>query len=248
MALEAHIEEDHANSTAKHVKNIIYGGIDGIITTFSIIAACFGAKLEIEYIITMSIANLLADAFSMGFGDYISGYFENLYIMSEKKKEEYEFVHNKDYEIEEMRELYINEGFDEEDSTKIVDILISKDKYANFFIKRMVSMELGLEIPEKNFKTENRKNGIITFTAFIIFGFIPIIIYLVSYLAKYNEYTTIFIIDCFITTITMSSLGVYQAVITKQSKINGAICLTINGGISTTIAFLIGFSLEKIIL
>ena len=48
--LNNHLEENHASQKAKYIKNIIYGGIDGIITTFSIIAAAYGANLQIKYI------------------------------------------------------------------------------------------------------------------------------------------------------------------------------------------------------
>ena len=87
MDLGKHLEVHHASSSAKYIKNVIFGGIDGIITTFSIIAACFGSGLEIKYILAMGFANLLADAFSMGFGDYISSLFESKYILSEKKRD-----------------------------------------------------------------------------------------------------------------------------------------------------------------
>ena len=63
-----------------YVKNIIYGGLDGIITTFSIIAAAVGANLEMKTIIAMGVANLIADGLSMGLGDYLSSHFENKYI------------------------------------------------------------------------------------------------------------------------------------------------------------------------
>ena len=122
MDIENHLESHHAKNSAKYIKNIIYGGIDGIITTFSIIAACFGSNLGIKYIIAMGFANLVADGFSMGFGDYISSYFETNYILSEKQKEEYEYEHNNAYEVAEMIELYTNEGLDDADSKKIVDI------------------------------------------------------------------------------------------------------------------------------
>ena len=58
MDIKLHLENHHAKSSAKYIKNIIYGGIDGIITTFSIIAACFGANLNIKYIIAMGFACL----------------------------------------------------------------------------------------------------------------------------------------------------------------------------------------------
>ena len=59
--IKEHIEENHASQKAKYVKNIIYGGLDGIITTFSIIAAAVGANLEMKTIIAMGVANLIAD-------------------------------------------------------------------------------------------------------------------------------------------------------------------------------------------
>ena len=90
--LTTHLEEDHAGSSAKYVKNIIYGGLDGIITTFSIIAAAVGASLEPKYIISMGFANLLADGISMGLGDYISSTFENKYILELDDKELDEFI------------------------------------------------------------------------------------------------------------------------------------------------------------
>ena len=167
--IKEHIEENHASQKAKYVKNIIYGGLDGIITTFSIIAAAVGANLEMKTIIAMGVANLIADGLSMGLGDYLSSHFENKYINSEKAKEEYEYIHNRDYEIEELKELYVAEGLSEEDSGKIVDIL-SKDGYKDIFLKHMVNLELGLELPDNN----PMKYGLVTFGSFMIFVFIPV--------------------------------------------------------------------------
>jgi len=247
MNIQEHLESHHAKQSAKYIKNIIYGGIDGIITTFSIIAACFGANLTIKIIISMGFANLIADGFSMGFGDYISSYFESNYILSEANKETIEYDNNHQYEVDEMVDLYSKEGIEKTDSKKIVDILISKPSYKPFFIKSMVLMELGLEIPGSNYKYENKKEALITFGSFLVFGLIPLLIYIISHWANYYNYNTIFILDCFITLLTISTLGYTQAVITKQSKLMGCIILTINGVISTSIAFIIGYGLEKIL-
>lgn len=247
MDLGSHLEVHHAKSSAKYIKNVIFGGIDGIITTFSIIAACFGSGLEIKYILAMGFANLLADAFSMGFGDYISSLFESKYILSEKKKETWEYDNNRNYEVNEMIELYQNEGLELEDAEKLVDILTKNNKYKSFFIKSMVNMELGLEIPDENYKNEIKKEALITFISFIIFGFIPLLTYLISYWSNFNNYNDIFIIDCFVTLLTIMSLGYLQAIITKQPKLLGCLSLTINGIISTGIAFILGYGIEKAI-
>ena len=146
-----------------------------------------------------------------------------------------------------MIELYQNEGLDLEDSKKIVDILTKNNKYKNFFIKSMVNMELGLEIPDENYKNEIKKEALITFISFIIFGFIPLLTYLISYWCNFNNYNDIFIIDCFVTLLTIMSLGYLQAIITKQPKLLGCVSLTINGLISTGIAFILGYGIEKAI-
>jgi VIT1/CCC1 family predicted Fe2+/Mn2+ transporter len=51
---------------------IIYGGIDGLVTTFAIVAGATGGWLSAKTIIIMGIANVLADGVSMSIGAYLS--------------------------------------------------------------------------------------------------------------------------------------------------------------------------------
>ena len=46
MNIEEHLETHHAKNSAKYIKNIIFGGIDGIITTFSILSGLFWFRFE----------------------------------------------------------------------------------------------------------------------------------------------------------------------------------------------------------
>ena len=54
------------------VSNIVYGGIDGTVTTFAVMAAGLGANLSAYTIIILALANLIADGFSMGVSSYES--------------------------------------------------------------------------------------------------------------------------------------------------------------------------------
>lgn len=56
----------------KYAKSITYGGLDGIITTFAVVAGSIGGKLGTTTIIILGFSNLLADGFSMAAGDYLS--------------------------------------------------------------------------------------------------------------------------------------------------------------------------------
>ena len=64
---------------------MIFGGLDGIITTFAIVAATVGGDQSRNLVITLGFANLLADGISMGLGDYLSEKSEVEYIKQEEK-------------------------------------------------------------------------------------------------------------------------------------------------------------------
>lgn len=56
----------------KYLPEIIYGGMDGSITTFAIVTGAYGAGFSTNIIITLGIANLIADGFAMAVGNYLS--------------------------------------------------------------------------------------------------------------------------------------------------------------------------------
>lgn len=58
--------------TARYIKSIVYGGLDGIVTTFAIVAGVAGAALSSSVILILGFANLVADGISMAAGDYLS--------------------------------------------------------------------------------------------------------------------------------------------------------------------------------
>jgi VIT1/CCC1 family predicted Fe2+/Mn2+ transporter len=56
----------------RYFPEFVYGGIDGIITTFAIVSASAGAGLSSGIIVILGLANVLADAFSMGSSSFLS--------------------------------------------------------------------------------------------------------------------------------------------------------------------------------
>jgi hypothetical protein len=53
-----------------YLRDWIYGGIDGTITTFAIVAGVVGADLSGSVVLVLGLANLVADGFAMGAGNY----------------------------------------------------------------------------------------------------------------------------------------------------------------------------------
>ena len=57
---------------ARHyLRDLVYGAIDGIITTFAVVAGVAGANLAASTAIILGIANLVADGFSMGASNFL---------------------------------------------------------------------------------------------------------------------------------------------------------------------------------
>ncbi|MHA1713754.1 MAG: VIT1/CCC1 transporter family protein [Candidatus Ranarchaeia archaeon] len=59
-------EEPHQIEQGRYIKSIIYGGLDGIITTFAVVAGVTGAALSAVVVLILGISNLVADGISMG--------------------------------------------------------------------------------------------------------------------------------------------------------------------------------------
>jgi len=58
-------------STPGLLKAAVYGANDGVITTFAVVAGVAGAGLPPRVVLILGIANLIADGFSMGVGDFL---------------------------------------------------------------------------------------------------------------------------------------------------------------------------------
>ena len=76
MQLEhGHTPEEIASRLAtsgrgSHLRDAVYGGIDGAVTTFAIVAGVAGAGLSPTVILALGFANVFADGFSMAAGNY----------------------------------------------------------------------------------------------------------------------------------------------------------------------------------
>ncbi len=55
-----------------YLSEFVYGGLDGSVTTFAVVAGATGARFDVKILLVLGFANLLADGFSMGVGSYLS--------------------------------------------------------------------------------------------------------------------------------------------------------------------------------
>ncbi len=154
---------------------IVFGGLDGVITTFSIVAAVAGAQLPIQTALLMGFSNLIADAISMGLGDFLSSKAEKEYMITESKRELWEFEHAKELEVAEQEKLFTGKGMSAEDA-KIVTATLAK--YPALFHEVHLPAELGFAVPDD--EDSPAMDGFVTFLSFIVFGSVPMWSYVIT--------------------------------------------------------------------
>lgn len=75
-----------------NLREFVYGGMDGAVTTFAVVTGAAGANLGVRVILILGFANVLADGFSMAVGSYLSEKSDQDLTIhkGEAKKEDYD--------------------------------------------------------------------------------------------------------------------------------------------------------------
>ena len=114
-------KDSESHSTyGEHIKSIVYGGLDGIITTFATVTSVAGAQLSPVVIVVLGISHLVADGLSMGTGDAMSSQAEIDLNKSERRRERWEMENNLKGEVDEMIDLYVSKGVKRTDAETII--------------------------------------------------------------------------------------------------------------------------------
>ena len=243
LSRQIHCEEEKKEIETYHnvlgselVKSIIFGGLDGIITGFSIVSSGYASHLSSRYIIVLGFANVLADAISMGHGDYFSEKTELEFVNDQYKREKWEMENYPEGEIKEMVQLYNSKYNISPDEAS--QLLVQMTKYPKLFVDHMMVLELGLLPPEDTDFWLPVKKGFATFLSFVLFGSIPLIVFSFSENFWYSLYSCL---------ITLAFLGWVRSYFTKTSRLYNGIITVINGSLSASVAFLVGYGLDKLL-
>jgi hypothetical protein len=95
-------EEGH-QTEGGFLKPVIFGGLDGILTSFAIVAGSAGGKLDPSVVLILGFSNIFADALSMGVGEFLSSKANNEWILAERRREEWELENYPEGEINESK-------------------------------------------------------------------------------------------------------------------------------------------------
>eukprot|EP01117_Protostelium_nocturnum_P012079 TRINITY_DN4424_c0_g2_i2.p1 TRINITY_DN4424_c0_g2~~TRINITY_DN4424_c0_g2_i2.p1 ORF type:complete len:283 (+),score=100.63 TRINITY_DN4424_c0_g2_i2:238-1086(+) len=221
----------------RYIKDVIYGGLDGLITTFAIVSGVAGANLSSSVILILGLANLIADGFSMAVGNYLGTKSEIEFSKKERIKEE-DYIHNSPESArEEIAEIFRKKGLDEASVETIVEVICSKKR---LWADTIMQDEFGI-VEEDSSAIEAATT---TFLSFFFIGMIPLSSYLFAvYYPSILPYA--FEITLCTTGISIFLMGVFKGRFTGGSSIKSGLEMTIIGGAAAVFAYVVGYALRE---
>lgn len=188
----------------------------------------------------MGVANLLGDGISMGIGAFLSIKSEREYLLKERERESWEAENYPEGEKRELIAIYKKQGYPKEDAEKLVEIQM-RDQ--NRWVDAMMVNELGMIEDDR----KPISAALMTFGAFLLFGLLPLLVYLVDAIFHTNlAMSTMFLISILLSGLSLFGLGAAKFFITRQNPLVSGLEMLIVGGLAAGVAYFIGVLLKPL--
>ena len=233
-----HLATEHnLGRFSEFLREIVYGGNDGIVTTFAVVAGFAGAGVEgagavgAIAVLLFGLANLFADATSMGLGAFLATRSAQDIYRAARIREMQEIHERPEKERAELFEILRVKQVTEPDIHAFADLYQSNPELLADF---MMQHEIGMPDPSGG---NPALDGLATFLAFMFFGAIPLIPY---FLREANE--TTFQWSVLATFLALVLLGLLRWRVTHE-RVTRCVGETVAvGGICAIIAYAVGMA------
>ncbi len=227
------------NKWQDYIGEFVYGGIDGSVTTFAVVAGSVGANLDTSIIIILGFANLIADGFAMSVGSYLSNKAEQQNYEKHERIEYWEVENLPEKEREEIREIYEAKGFEGELLDQVVDVITAdKDRWVDVMMKEELNMTKGDKSP--------LAMGAMTFLSFLVIGLIPLLAYLIDYTSE-EKSTNLFQTSILLTSLAFIGIGWLKSYVAQTSRIRSVLETLFLGSAAAVLSYFVGSVLESVV-
>ncbi len=222
-----------------YLSEFVYGGVDGIVTTFAVVAASAGAGLEAGVILILGFSNLIADGISMGVSAYLA---ERSEVDQYRKKRRgvvtllEKGVDKASKTISKQLKKY---GFKGKELDKAA-ATIAESKHAVDFI--MKEEHVLAEEPQ-----DASMIGFVTFVAFMIFGLVPLLAYLYDF-ATEGPTTGLFLQTSVLAGFGFAIIGYMKSKVAHAPLVNSITETLVLGAVAAGAAYAVGNWLEPLFL
>ena len=211
------------------LSDMILGGQDGLVNVLGVILGVAAATQDARIVIAAGLAATFAESISMGAVAYTSTLANDDLYLSERERE-YRHIHlAPDVEIEEIRDIYRNKGFEGETLEKIVEVITSNPEV---WVNVMMSEEFQMTPPEKS---RAFRSAVIVGISALVGSLIPL-----SPFFFWNVSLSIWF-SIVLAALTLFVVGVYKARVTIGKPLRSGIQMAVIGTISALAGYVVGW-------
>jgi vacuolar iron transporter family protein len=217
--------ETRANSV---LRPVVFGANDGLVSNLALVMGVAGANPPPGIIVLAGVAGLLAGAFSMAVGEYIS-------VRSQRELLEYQVAFQRhqiaavpEQERGILRDIYRERGFSAEDAERFTDRVFADPEHA---VRTLIFEEVGLD--ERSIGSPLGA-GASSFVSFTLGAFIPLLPYLLA------AGTVAFALSLAVSLGALALLGAGIGLMTHRSLTFSAARQVALGGVAAAVTWTVG--------
>ena len=210
------------------LRAVVFGASDGLVSNLSLIMGIAGATPDPKLILLSGIAGLLAGAFSMAAGEYISVQSQREVLQHQIALERAELAAIPEEEKEELVGIYVSKGIPEPDARRSADKIFEDPETA---LETMVREELGLD-PKQLGSPWSAAGG--SFAAFCLGAVVPVIPYL------FGGGPVIFFTSFLVSLAALFMVGALVSLLTGRSLLFSGFRQVGLGAAAATVTYLVG--------
>jgi vacuolar iron transporter family protein len=221
----------HETRASSVLRPIVFGANDGLVSNLALVMGVAGASPEPGIIVLAGVAGLIAGAFSMGVGEYVS-------VQSQRELLDFQVAFQRkqlrdapDQERRILARVYTERGFSEEEAERFVDVVFGDPDHA---VRLLIFEEVGLD--ERSIGSPVTA-ALGSFAAFTAGALIPLVPYLLT------TGSPAFAASLTLSLAALALLGAGIAVLTRRTAWYGALRQVLLGGIAAAVTYAVGVAI-----
>jgi VIT1/CCC1 family predicted Fe2+/Mn2+ transporter len=221
------------------LRDAVYGAIDGIVTTFAVVAGVAGSGLGADAVLALGFANLAGDGFSMAAANYLGIRSELRRRERIRHEEERHIALVPEGEREEIRQLLAQDGLTGRLLDDVTDTITSDRRR---WVDTMLVREYGLPLRE----LDPWRGAVTTFAAFLLAGMFPLLVFLVDAWPAVHVPVP-FAASSLLAGLAFLAVGALEGRVVDQPIGRAALRTAAIGGAAAGIAYAVGLAVGAIV-
>lgn len=210
------------------LRPVVFGANDGLVSNLALVMGVAGAAPEPGVIVLAGIAGLIAGAFSMGVGEYISVQSQRELLEYQLRFQRHQLETVPEQERRILAEIYQERGFTVPESEHFVDSIFEDFEAAT---RLLIFEEVGLD--ERSIGSAWQA-AIGSFAAFTIGAAVPLVPYLLATGAA------AFFSSAAFSLLALFALGLGISRLTRRAPLPTALRQVLLGGLAAAVTYLVG--------